>query len=227
MEIHAVSTEEELYIAGVKENGLTVIHVPPAQLTEKVALAAVENNPRAYAYLDDTQKQNVKVAKLALGKDGSLLGAAPDEMRDSYEVAIEAAKQSWDSVEYASDRLKRDRKFGVAACSAFGHALIYLNGVLQNDFEVVSAAVIQNVKCIEYASQIMQENKEVMKLVTPNPFKRAFAEVKKEDINQGQKDQGQSGEDVRHTTPRRESQHMKELDMKRQLQFNDDSSEKR
>jgi hypothetical protein len=70
--------------------------------------------------------------KIDNDKNGWLLMAASDELKDDKEVVMKALEQQWTSLQYASDNLKRDKELVLFACKQSAmdncnfHALQYL-----------------------------------------------------------------------------------------------------
>ena len=54
--------------------------------------------------------------KIKNDKNGWLLMAASDELRNDKQVVLEAIKQQWTSLQYASDNLKKDKEVVLFAC---------------------------------------------------------------------------------------------------------------
>ncbi|WP_257291776.1 DUF4116 domain-containing protein, partial [Endozoicomonas sp. ONNA1] len=116
-----------------------------------LVLFLVQQNPHIFRYISDEFKDDIEMAKSAIGQQGLLL-------------------------KYASDRFKKDKVLVMLAIKSDGCALKYAGTDLKNDPDVVVAATRRHFDAFHYAGQTVKNNKTLLRiLIKENPKVMDFA----------------------------------------------------
>ncbi|WP_422133559.1 DUF4116 domain-containing protein [Endozoicomonas sp. ALD040] len=116
-----------------------------------LVLFLVQQNPNVFRYISDEFKDDIEIAKSAIGQQGL-------------------------SLKYASARFKKDRVLVMLAIKSDGCALKYAGTDLKNDPDVVMAATRRHFDAFHYAGQTVKNNKTLLRiLIEENPKVMDFA----------------------------------------------------
>ncbi|USE38416.1 DUF4116 domain-containing protein [Endozoicomonas sp. SCSIO W0465] len=116
-----------------------------------LVLFLVQKNPMIFMYISEEFKDDIEIAKSALGQNGILL-------------------------DHASNRLKNDKSLVMLAVNNAGNALGYASSDLKNDYDVVLSATRNIVYAFDCAGPLVKNNEALLRIIIKeNPKAMLFA----------------------------------------------------
>lgn len=115
----------ELAQAAVKQNGLTLRHVPWHMRHDDLCLAAVQQNGLALEFVPEKQRDH-EICITAVQQNGLALRNVPKKERCDHELCLAAVQQNGMALQFVPEAYHYNREICLAAVQQNGFALQYV-----------------------------------------------------------------------------------------------------
>ncbi|WP_422491189.1 DUF4116 domain-containing protein [Endozoicomonas sp. ALE010] len=105
-----------------------------------LVLFLVEQNPKLFSYISDEFRDDIEIAKSAIGQQWLLLKYASDRLKEDKSLVILAIKSDGRAIKYASTDIKNDKDFVLPLLSRDARIYKYLSDRLKSDPDIQAAA---------------------------------------------------------------------------------------
>lgn len=158
----AFREDDAFAMNAVIRNGLALKHLPQAfKCNQPIALAAIEQDAKAYTYTDDTLR-STDFIQAAIQTNGLVLRYLRSLHKKDKHLVMMAIQQNPGAVQYMHPSLKNDASFMAPILREHGWALEYSSLSLRNNRQMVLLAVTQNWRALLFASAHLRSSPEIV-----------------------------------------------------------------
>ena len=153
----------------IAQDGMLLQYAAPElRRDKKIVLAALNNDYKAYQFMDPGFFSDITVVSKLIEKDGMLLELASKALQKNRGLVLKAIRQNHSAHKFMDDQLWKDREICKNLLSKDGMLLQYVDPALQKTDRLVKIAIMENGKAIQFAADRFRKDRAVVSTALQN-----------------------------------------------------------